>query len=58
MTKMIMAFALLTVLIGVGITVWRDKTAKERWGVIKTYLFGALCALIAIIILMFIVVLF
>ena len=55
---MIVSFAVLTVLIGVVITLWRDKTAKQRWGILKTYAFGALCAMLAGTVLFFIVILF
>lgn len=55
---MIVAFAILAVLIGVGITLWRDKTDQQRWGVIKTYAFAAMCAMLAGAILFVIVILF
>lgn len=58
MTKMIVAFAVLTVLIGVGITAWRDMKGKERWMVVKTYAFGALCAALAMVLLSVFVILF
>lgn len=58
MIGMIVVFAVLSVAIGVGITLWRDMNKKERWAVTKTYAFGAMCGLIAFAILFVIVNLF
>jgi drug/metabolite transporter (DMT)-like permease len=58
MIGMLIVFAVFTVIIGVGITVWRDMNQKERWNVMKTYAFGALCALLASVLLSVIVILF
>jgi|688.fasta_scaffold1111554_2 hypothetical protein len=58
MIGMIIVFAVFAVAIGVGITVWRDMNQKERWNVLKTYAFGAVCALLAMVVLSFIVILF
>ena len=58
MIGMLIVFAVLTVAIGVSITLWRDMNEKERWNVVKTYAFGALCALLASVLLSVIVILF
>jgi hypothetical protein len=58
MIGMLIVFAVLTVAIGVGITLWRDMNKKERWAVMKTYIFGAFCALLASVVLSVIVILF
>jgi hypothetical protein len=58
MIGMIIVFAVFSVIIGVGITLWRDMNQKERWNVLKTYAFGAFCALLALVVLSFIVILF
>lgn len=58
MIKMIIAFAVLTTAIAIGITTWRDMKGKERWMAVKTYGFGAICAALAIAVLSVIVILF
>ena len=58
MIGMIVVFAVLSVAIGVGITVWRNLSQSERWDIVKTYFFGAICAMIALAVLAVIVILF
>jgi hypothetical protein len=58
MIRVILAFAILAILIHFGITGWRSMTGKERWSLTKTVSYSIIVSLLAIIVMMFIVVLF
>jgi hypothetical protein len=58
MIRVILAFAILAALIHFGITGWRSMTGKERWSLTKTVSYSIIVALLAIVVMMFIVVLF
>ncbi len=58
MIRMIGVWILLSVVIGVLITLFREGTNKERWQLTKTVAFAIMCGLIASLLLGFIVVLF
>jgi len=58
MIRVILAFVILAVLIHFGITSWRSLTGKERWGLTKTLSYSIIVSLLAIVVMMFIVVLF
>jgi len=58
MIRVILAFAILSMLIHFGITGWRSMTGKERWSLTKTISYSIIVSLLAIVVMMFIVVLF
>jgi hypothetical protein len=58
MIRVILAFAILAALIHFGITGWRSMTGKERWSLTKTVSYSIIVSLLAIVVMMFIVVLF
>ncbi len=58
MIRMIGVWILLSVVIGVLVTLFREGTNKERWQLTKTVAFAIMCGLIASMLLGFIVVLF
>jgi hypothetical protein len=58
MIRVILAFAILAALIHFGITGWRSMTGKERWSLTKTVSYSIIVSLLAIVVLMFLVVLF
>jgi len=58
MIKGIVFFVLVWVCVIAGITGFRTLTAKEKWSVAKTVMFGAVTAIAATVLVVFIVVLF
>lgn len=58
MGKTILAFIAMSVLVGVGIQVFRSLTGGEKWALIKTVSYAMMCSAIALIALFTIVVLF
>jgi hypothetical protein len=58
MIRFVFVFAILAVLIHFGITVWRKMERKERWSLTKTAFYSIIVSLLAIVVMMFIVVLF
>jgi sensor histidine kinase regulating citrate/malate metabolism len=58
MIRMLGVWVLVSVVIGVLITAFRDATNKERWQLTKTVAFAIMCGLIASMLLGFIVILF
>ncbi len=58
MIKVILAFVFLAVVFGFAINTVRTMTGKEKWHLTKTLGYATLCSLLAIVVMMFIVVLF
>jgi len=58
MIRVILAFVILAALIHFGITAWRSMSGKERWSLTKTVSYSIIVSLLAIVVMMFIVVLF
>jgi hypothetical protein len=58
MIKVVLAFIILAVLIHFGIISWRKMAGKERWALTKTVSYSIIVSLLAIVVMMFIVVLF
>ena len=58
MIRVVLFFAILAILIHFGITGWRSLTGKERWSLTKTLGYSIIVSLLAIVVMMFIVVLF
>lgn len=58
MIRVFLAFAILAALIHFGIMSWRSMTGKERWSLTKTVSYSIIVSLLAIVVMMFIVVLF
>jgi hypothetical protein len=58
MIRVILAFSILAALIHFGITGWQSMTGKERWSLTKSISYSIIVALLAIVVMMFIVVLF
>ncbi len=58
MFRFLFVFVILAVLIHFGITVWRKMERKERWSLTKTAFYSIIVSLLAIVVMMFMVVLF
>lgn len=58
MIRFIFLFALLAVLIHFGIMGWRKMSGSERWSLTKSITYSIIVALLAIVVMMFMVVLF
>lgn len=58
MIRLWLVFAILAVLIHLGITTWRKMEGKERWTLTKSVTYSIIVALLAVLVMMFIVVLF
>ena len=58
MIRMILTYILITVGIGFGIAVVREMSGQERWSLFKTAMFSLLCSGLALVLIMFVVVLF
>lgn len=58
MIRFVFVFAILAVLIHFGITVWRKMERKEQWSLTKTAFYSIIVSLLAIVVMMFMVVLF
>ena len=58
MIRLVFVFAILAALIHFGIVGWRSMTGKDRWSLTKTLGYSIIVSLLAIVVMMFIVVLF
>jgi hypothetical protein len=58
MIRLWLAFAVLAVLIHLGITTWRKMEGKERWSLTKTAFYSIIVALLAVLVMTVIVILF
>ena len=58
MIRLVFVFAILAALIHFGIIGWRSMTGKERWSLTKTLGYSIIVSLLAIVVMMFMVVLF
>jgi hypothetical protein len=58
MIRLWLVFALLAVLIHLGITGWRNMTGKERWTLTKSISYSIIVALLAVLVMTVIVILF
>ena len=58
MIRVFLAFLILAALIHFGIMGWRSMSGKERWTLTKSLGYSIIVSLLAIVVMMFIVVLF
>ena len=58
MIRLWLAFAILAVLIHLGITTWRNLNGKERWTLTKSIAYSILVSLLALLAMTVIVILF
>ena len=58
MIRIILTFVILAALIHFGIQSWRSMTGKQRWSLTKTLGYSIIISLTAVVLMMFIVVLF
>jgi hypothetical protein len=58
MIKLVLAFAILAALIHFGIMSWQKMSGSERWTLTKTATYSIIVSLLAIVVMMFMVVLF
>jgi hypothetical protein len=58
MIKIILAFLLLALGIGIGIAQWRAFNYLEKWQLTKVLAYATMCSLVAVVLLGIIVVLF
>jgi len=58
MIRLWLAFAILAVLIHLGITTWRKMEGKERWTLTKSISYSIIVALLALMVMTAIVILF
>lgn len=58
MIRLWLVFAILAVLIHLGITAWRNMNGKERWTLTKSVTYSTVVALLALAVMTVIVVLF
>jgi hypothetical protein len=58
MIRLWLVFAILAVLIYVGITAWRNLNGKERWSLTKSIAYSILVSLLALAVMTTIVILF
>ena len=58
MIRLVLVFAFLSAVIHFTITTWRNMTGKERWSLTKTLGYSIIVSLLAIVVMMFMVVLF
>jgi|688.fasta_scaffold53795_3 hypothetical protein len=58
MIKIILAFLLLSVVIGMGITAVRSMSGLEKWQLTKVLAYATMCSLLATVLLVAIVVIF
>jgi hypothetical protein len=58
MIRFVFLFAVLTALIHFGILGWQSMTGKERWSLTKALAYSTIVSLLAIVVMMFIVILF
>ena len=58
MIRFIFVFVILAVLIHFGIMAWQKMSGSERWTLTKSLTYSIIVALLAIVVMMFMVVLF
>jgi hypothetical protein len=58
MIRLWLIFAILAVVIHLGITAWRNMTGKERWTLTKSVTYSIIVALLAVLVMTVIVILF
>ena len=58
MIRLWLAFAVLAVLIHLGITAWRKMEGKERWTLTKSISYSIIVSLLALLVMTVIVILF
>lgn len=58
MIRLWLVFAILAVLIHLGITAWRNLNGKERWTLTKSVTYSMVVALLAVLAMTVIVILF
>jgi hypothetical protein len=58
MIRLWLVFAILAVLIHLGITAWRNMEGKERWTLTKSIAYSILVSLLAVLVMTVIVILF
>ena len=58
MIRLWIIFAVLAILIHLGITAWRNMDGKERWTLTKSLTYSIIVALLAVLAMMLLVVLF
>ena len=58
MIKLVLAFGILAALIHFGIMAWQKMSGSERWSLTKTAIYSIIVSLLAIVVMMFMVVLF
>jgi hypothetical protein len=58
MIRLWLIFAILAIVIHLGITAWRNMTGKERWTLTKTAIYSIIIALLAVLVMTVIVILF
>ncbi len=58
MIRIFLVFVILSVLIHFGITYWQTLNKKDRWSLTKTATYSIIVSLLAIVVMMFMVVLF
>lgn len=58
MIRLWLVFAILAVVIHLGITAWRNMTGKERWTLTKSVTYSIIVALLAVLVMTVIVILF
>lgn len=58
MIRAYLAFVIIALLCGFGITAFRQMTGKERWDVTKTVAFSLLCSILSLCVLVTLVILF
>ena len=58
MIRLWLVFAILAILIHLGITAWRKMDGKERWSLTKSLTYSIIVALLAVLVMMLLVVLF
>jgi hypothetical protein len=58
MIRFMFVFAILAILIHFGIMAWQKMSGTERWSLTKSLTYSIIVALLAIVVMMFMVVLF
>lgn len=58
MIRVYLAFVIIAILIGFGITAFRQMSGKEKWDLTKTIAFSVGCSILSLCILVTLVVLF
>jgi hypothetical protein len=58
MIRFVFVFVILAVLIHFGIMAWQKLSGTERWSLTKTAFYSIIVSLLAIVVMMFLVVLF